>query len=364
MGVTARDLERLRRAMALGPKGRHRVEPNPMVGCVLARGDAVVGEGWHAAYGGPHAEVVALAAAGADARGATAYVSLEPCSRMAKTPPCAGALADAGVERVVFAAADPTEDGGGSRRLRERGIAVEGPVLEEEGARLLAPFLRALDRPRPWVALKWAMTLDGRIAEAEGRGGGITGEPARVLVHRLRAHADAVAVGVGTVLADDCRLTARLDDLDRPQPTRVVFDSTLRTPPTARLFADVSRAPVLLVAARGEGHRRRALQAAGAKVLVAPGHDGRVDLAVALAALRERGVGRLLVEGGARLNGALLDAGLVDQVSAFVAPRILGAAGAPGPVAGHGTLAGAARLTDVVWRSVGEDLLLEGGLVA
>lgn len=367
MSVSDRDLDRLRRAIALASKGCFGVEPNPPVGCVLDKDGRVVGEGWHAAYGGPHAEVVALDRAGGEARGATAYVSLQPCSRVLKTGACTDALRRAGVSRVVYAASDPNMDSEDLGVLRNAGIQVQGPLLEEEAAPLLERFRRALGRKRPWVSLKWAMSLDGRIAPARGRGGRISGTRSQALVHDLRGHADAVAVGVETVLVDDPRLTCRLEGGvpdGRDQPLRVVFDSSLRTPPTSLLLDDAPHVPVLVICVQADPQRRRALEECGAEVAVVPAAQGGVDLSAALSVLYERGVRRLLVEGGARVHGALIASGLADQVHAFVAPIVLGGGDAPFAVSGTGIheTEEALRLEQVRWRRLDDDLLLQGYL--
>ncbi len=367
MSVSNLDLKRVRRAMALALKGSFAVEPNPPVGCVLVMDGQVVGEGWHVAYGGPHAEVAALEKAGADARGATAYVSLEPCSRELKTGACTVALAAAGVVRVVYAAADPNMPAGGLDSLRRAGIEVEGPVAEEEGELLLERFRRGLALKRPWVALKWAMSLDGRIAPARGRGGRISGTRSQAHAHGLRGHADAVAVGVETVLIDDPRLTCRLEGgvpHGRSQPLRVVLDSSLRMPPTSVLLDDAPHVPVLVLCVRADPERRRALEACGAEVVEIPAADGGVDLSAALSLLYERGVRRLLVEGGARVHGALIQARLADQVHAYVAPIVLGGGDAPFAVSGTQIrdVGEALRLEEVQWRRMDDDLLLQAYL--
>jgi diaminohydroxyphosphoribosylaminopyrimidine deaminase/5-amino-6-(5-phosphoribosylamino)uracil reductase len=363
------DLAWMERALSLARKGHFGVEPNPPVGCVLVRGaDGVVGEGWHAAYGGPHAEVAALALAGERARGATAYVSLVPCSRQGKTGPCTEALRRAGVARVVYAADDPEEPatGAGLHPLRESGVRVEGPLLPERGAQVVRRFLEARARPRPWVVLKWAMAITGHVAARRGAGGAVSGERALRFAHDLRAHVDAVAVGMGTVRADDPRLTCRLvggPPDERPQPLRVVFDPGLTTPPGARLLATIDEAPVLFFCASGApATARRALEARGAQVVVVPSAERGLSLPAALARLREGGVRRLLVEGGARLHGSFLRAGLADQATVIVAPRILGGPDAVAAVedAGFPDAAGAPALEEVAWRRLGDDLLLQG----
>ncbi len=362
------DLAWLRRAVALARKGCFQVEPNPPVGCVLVGPGGVVGEGWHRAYGGPHAEVEALARAGAAARGATAYVSLAPCSRTGKTPPCTRALLAAGVARVVYAEADPAEpaDGSGLAGLVAAGVAVEGPVPAADGAALLARFVAARTRARPWVALKWAIDLTGHAAPRRGAGGAVSGPVARRWLHDLRAHVDAVAVGSETVLVDDPRLTSRLAGGvpdGRSQPLRVVFDRRLRCPPAARLFEDLSASGVVIVTRpEADPARAAALAARGARLLpVAASSEGEW-LAAGLGALHALGVRRLLVEGGPRLHGAFVRAGLGDQASVLVAPRLFGG---PDPVPGVHDVGipdatAALHLEETAWRRLGDDLLLQG----
>lgn len=371
MALTEHDERLLRRAIALARKARFDVEPNPPVGCVLDRGaDGVVGEGWTAPWGGPHAEVVALEAAGEAARGATAYVSLGPCGVHGKTPPCAQALVDAGVARVVVGVADPSpaEAGAGLALLRAAGVGVdlaEGP-LRQEAEDGLGRFRAVLGRRRPWVLLKWAMSLDGRISAARGTGGAITAAKAQRLVHQWRAHSDAVAVGIDTVLVDDPQLTCRLADgppHGRPQPRRVVFDSTLRLPSDATMVRSAAEVPVLVICGEdADPARRTALESSDVAVLPVPVEDGRVDLGAALDALYVHGVRRLLVEGGAKIHGAFVKAGLADQVAAFVAPRILGGHDAVPAMEGSGIDAADATqdLEEVMWRRIGDDLLLQG----
>ncbi len=367
--ISAGDRALLIEAAALAERGRFRVEPNPAVGAVLVRGGRIVGRGWHRAYGGPHAEVEALRAAGPRARGAVAYVTLEPCSTHGKTPPCVEALARARVARVVYAERDPNPAHGGraARALRAAGIRVDGPVGLDGTRALLAPFLRALGAGRPWVIAKWAMSLDGRTSPAEGEGGALSGPRAGRLVHDLRGRVEAVAVGVGTALADDPRLTCRRHGGppdDRPQPIAVVFDSALRTPLDARVVRESSPArPLLLFTARPGTSKAKALSALpGVVVVPAGGRDGRVDLALALRRLRALQVHRLLVEGGGTLAGAFLRAGCVDQVAALVAPRLLGGRDAPAPLVGTGIddLACAPRLDPMRARRVGDDVWIDG----
>lgn len=317
------DVGPMRRALELAARGWGRVSPNPLVGAVIVRDGEVVGEGWHQEYGGPHAEVEALRQAGNRARGATAYVTLEPCSHFGKTPPCADALLEAGVRRVVFACPDPNpRAGGGADRLRRAGVEVQGGVEDARARELNAPFFHAhspVGPQRPWTELKLALSLDAALADSRGRSGWITGEEARAEVHRRRAGFDAIGVGVGTVLADDPLLTVRGGVQPRRPPARVVFDRRLRTPPTSRLARTADEAPVWLLAAPdAPATRRQELEARGIRVLQA------ATLADGLQLLREEGVGSLFCEGGAELGSALLEAGAVDRLTLFYAPLLLG----------------------------------------
>ena len=332
------------RAVELAERGAGTTSPNPVVGCVvLDAGGTLVGEGWHERAGGPHAEVVALAAAGASARGGTAVVTLEPCSHTGRTPPCTAALLAAGVARVVLAVEDPTATaGGGGAVLREAGVEVLAGVGREAAARVNEPWLTAATLGRPHTTWKYAATLDGRAAAADGSSRWITGPAARADVHRLRAAADAVLVGVGTVLADDPALTVRGPDGTpaRRQPLRVVADTDGRTPAGAAVRDGA--APTWVATAEELGR----------------GADGRLDLAALMAALHARGVVSVLAEGGPTLAAALLRAHLVDRVTGYLAPALLGA----GPPAlgdlGVTGIDGALRLRlDDVTR-VGDDVRL------
>ncbi len=315
--------EEMRRALDLAREGWGRTAPNPMVGAVVVRDGAVAGEGFHARYGGPHAEAAALAAAGERARGATLYVTLEPCVHHGKTPPCADAIVAAGVARVVIAARDPNpEAAGGADKLRAAGIAVEIGDGGAQARELNAPHFHRFAHPeRPFVTLKVAISIDGALAAADrSTTTHLTGPESRREVHRLRAGHDAVAVGVGTVLADDPQLTVRHWARPRVPLTRVVFDSDLRTPVGSVLVRTAGEAPVLLVARDPAPERVRALEGAnpGVAVLRAPA------LSEALLLLAERGIGSLLVEGGARLAGSFLANAAVDRLITFQAPVVLG----------------------------------------
>jgi diaminohydroxyphosphoribosylaminopyrimidine deaminase / 5-amino-6-(5-phosphoribosylamino)uracil reductase len=338
------------RALELAERGLGETNPNPMVGCVIVRDGRIVGEGWHRRAGGPHAEVFALEAAGDRARGATAYVTLEPCAHHGRTPPCAPALARAGLRRVVAAVRDPhpVVDGRGFDVLRRAGLRVATGVLQARAALLNERFLAAAALDRPFVLLKAGLTLDGRIATAAGESKWITSPGQRRAARGLRRLHDAVAVGISTVLADD-PLLLPLPRVRRPF-VRVVFDSRLRLPPGSRLVRSAGRDPVWVVTASGDARRRRALEAAGVRVLRAGSRvKGRVPLPAGLRALRRAGVWSLMVEGGSELLGALLAARLFDQVALFRAPLLMGgrdslpAFGGPGPR----RLADAVRLTAV-----------------
>jgi diaminohydroxyphosphoribosylaminopyrimidine deaminase / 5-amino-6-(5-phosphoribosylamino)uracil reductase len=359
--ASAADLVHMRAALALARRGLGNVWPNPSVGCVLVDAGRVVGRGWTRPGGRPHAETEALRRAGRRARGAAAYVSLEPCSHRGQTPPCADALIAAGIGRVVAAIEDPDPRvaGRGIARLRAAGIAVEVGVGAAEAAEINAGFFSRVQRGRPLVTLKLATSLDGRIAMPSGESRWISGPPARAQAHLLRARHDAVMVGIGTVLADDPQLTCRLGGLAVRSPVRVVVDPQLRIPPAARIVAEARAVPTwLLTSPSAEPARREALSQSGAELIdVDAGADG-LDLAAALAALGARGITRLLVEGGARLAAALLKVRLVDRLAWFHAPLLIGGDGVPA-VAGLGiaALGDAPRFDRVSTDPIGADLL-------
>lgn len=333
---TPADARFMRRALQLARLGRGQVAPNPMVGAVVVRDGGVVGEGYHARFGGPHAERAALDAAGERARGATVYVTLEPCAHHGKTPPCADALIAAGVARVVVATPDPNPTAeGGTRRLEAARIAVSTGLLGDQARELNAPFFHALASTRPWMTLKLALSLDGAIAPAGGATRWLTGPASRAAVHRMRAGSDAVAVGIGTALADDPTLTVRDAAPPRVAPARVVFDRGARLPPESVLARTARRVPTIVVAGPdAPAERVAALEAQGVQVRAAG------SLGEALAALRAAHVRALLVEGGARIGAALLAERLVDRLVIFQAPVVLGA-GALGAFAALGPAAAA-----------------------
>ena len=365
------------RALDLARHGLYSTDPNPRVGCVIARGERVVGEGWHRYAGEPHAEIHALAAAGGDARGATAYVTLEPCRHTGRTGPCTGALIEAGVAKVVAAMPDPDPRvaGQGFAELVAAGISIETGLMEAPARALNRGFVSRHERGRPWVRCKLAATLDGRTATATGESRWITGEAARADVHRLRAQAGAVLTGIGTLLADDPRLDVRMEDTDcLAPPMRVIVDSRLRTPPAARTLSEPGSVLIATIGGGGatgdvgtsggdgaeglvggiagnpgdtlartadDDARTRALAEAGAEIVPLPEVGGRVSLPALMAALAGRGVNEVHTECGPTLAGALLESGLVDEIVVYLAPALLGDA-----ARGMFTLPGVAALRD------------------
>ncbi|MEB3733980.1 bifunctional diaminohydroxyphosphoribosylaminopyrimidine deaminase/5-amino-6-(5-phosphoribosylamino)uracil reductase RibD [Halopseudomonas pachastrellae] len=335
---SAADRSWMSRALMLAERGLYTTEPNPRVGCVLVADGEVVGEGWHVRAGEGHAEVNALAQAGERARGATAYVTLEPCSHFGKTPPCADALITAGVSRMVAAMQDPNPQvaGKGLQRLREAGIAVECGLLEEQARALNPGFIKRMQQGLPWVRVKLAMSLDGRTAMASGESKWITGPAARADVQRLRARSGAVVSGADSVLLDDSALTVRASELGLPsdeaaaaaerQPLRVLIDSLRRVPLEQRFFREAG--PSLVISTSAEQAADDYL-AAGSELLAVPGADGKVDLQAVLQILAERGCNEVLVEAGAGLSGAFWRAGLVDELIVYMAPRLLGSQARP-----------------------------------
>ena len=313
------------RALKLAARGLWTTSPNPRVGCVLVRDGQIVGEGWHEKAGEPHAEVHALRAAGEAARGATAYVTLEPCSHHGRTPPCADALISAGVARVVAAMQDPNPliAGNGLARLRAAGIATDCGVLEGDARELNIGFVSRMTRGKPWVRLKTASTLDGVTALENGVSQWITGAAARRDGHRWRARACAVLSGIGTVIEDDPSLTVREVDTPR-QPLRIIVDARLQLMPQAKLFADIERSPLLVVCASDDTPKAQALRDAGAELLVLPNEGGKVDLPAMFQALGARGINEVHAESGHKLNGSLLREGCVDELLMYLAPTVLG----------------------------------------
>ena len=326
MTFTAVETGFMARALKLAVKGMYTTDPNPRVGCVIVKGGTVVGEGWHARAGQAHAEVLALAQAGDRARDADVYVTLEPCNHHGRTPPCTDALLRAGVRRVVCAMQDPNplNDGKGSERLRTAGIDVRSGLLKDQAQSLNPGFISRLRRGRPFARVKVGASLDGRTASAGGESRWITSDAARTDVQRMRARSSAVVTGVGTVLTDDPSLTVRAWDIGR-QPLRVVLDSHLRMPPSARMLREPGR--TLIATASSDSLRAQALTTAGAEIARLPAIGGRVDLAQLMPFLAKFDVNEVLVEAGARVAGAFLSAGLVDELVVYLAPALLGDGG-------------------------------------
>jgi len=369
LAATKADLAHLARAIELAGNGAGFANPNPVVGAVVATDSAVLGEGWHEEFGGPHAEVNAIRACGsADLSAATLYVSLEPCCHQGQTPPCTDAIIGAGIRRVVIASDDPSQkaNGRGLGILRDEGV--ELIMADEEtarSARLLNQGFRKHARTgRPWVLFKSAMTLDGKVATRAGDSQWISGEESRRLAHHWRASVDAVAIGIGTALADDPQLTARVDGIHR-QPQRVVFDSLARLPVASQLVQAAVEVPLIVVVSRAAPRNDTdALSAAGADVIVASGENEPARVRSALDQLGDAGIATILLEGGPHLAGAFLDAGEIDEVRLFLAPMLLGGASARDPLEGEGV----ARISEAIaaltldCTRVGEDLLISARL--
>jgi diaminohydroxyphosphoribosylaminopyrimidine deaminase/5-amino-6-(5-phosphoribosylamino)uracil reductase len=356
------DWQWMKKALELAEKGRGYVEPNPLVGAVVVREGRPVGEGWHRRYGEAHAEVNALAAAGEQAPGATLYVTLEPCCHHGKTPPCTDAVLRAGIRRVVAAMHDPFAQvaGRGAALLRKAGLDVEVGPGEAEARRLNAPYLKLLATGRPYVHAKWAMTLDGKIATRTGDSKWISGPASRHRVHELRGRMDAIVVGIGTALADNPRLTAR-----PPGPrtaTRIVLDSRGRLPADGLLATTAREAPVLVVTTATAAQAVRPLQSLGCEWLALPAEAGRPTVPALLDELGRRRMTNVLIEGGSAVLGSFLDAGAVDEVHVFIAPRLAGGVEAKTPIGGRGVERIAEALSLREWRVelVEGDMLVRG----
>ncbi len=372
--VLPEDERWMSRALGLARKGLGRVSPNPVCGAVVVAGDPgeCVGEGFHEEFGGPHAEVVALRAAGGNAKGSTLYVTLEPCRHEGKTPPCTGAIVQAGVARVVYAVADPhPEAGGGADVLREKGIEVaklspdspdspENSPAARDARELYAYFHKHVRRNESFVLAKWAMTADGRLATRTGDSRWVTSEESRARGRLLRAESDALIVGVGTVLRDDPRLSARTGD--GREALRVIVDSSLRTPSEAELFSCAGSGVLIACAEDASAEREKALAGRGAEVLRLPAPGGRVNLESLFDKLHERGKLRLMMEGGGTLLGAAFDAKRVDYACIFIAPKVVGGRQAPGAVQGRGLtrMAEALEIADARGEAIGREMLLHG----
>lgn len=365
MAISAlRAEELMRRALDLAALGLGRVEPNPAVGAVIADSDGnVLGEGWHQQFGGPHAEVHALANAGSAAFGATLFVTLEPCCHYGKTPPCSRAVIAAGIRKVVVATLDPAPhvNGGGIAELRAAGVEVEVGVLQEQARRLIAPFVTLMTLRRPYFHAKWAMTLDGKIASRTGHSQWISNEQSRAVVHRLRGRMDGILVGIGTALADDPALTAR--PVGPRKATRIIIDSTGRLPSESELVRTARVIPVLVVTASASESDRQRLTEAGVEVLSVPSNLlGKPDLGSLATELGRRRMTNVLVEGGGQILGAFFDAELIDEVHTFVAPKIVGGVSSPSPVSGSGesSIPATSSIVDPEIELLGDNLYIHG----
>jgi len=350
------------RAVALARKGEGGVEPNPMVGCVVVRNGLVIGKGYHRRFGGPHAEIEALRTCSQSPTGATVYVSLEPCCHHGKTPPCTQALIEARVAKVVVAMRDPNPvvRGRGIRQLRAANITVETGLLEQEAAEVLAPYTTRIRLHRPFVIVKWAQSLDGKLATRTGRSQWISCEASRRRVHRLRARVDAILVGSGTILADDPMLTARNVPIRRPA-IRVVADGRLRIPEKCQVTSTCNGVPTLVMttAARAKTRKADRLRRRGVEVIPCRSRNGCLMLNDCLRKIAKREVTNLLVEGGPTILTAMLEAGKVDEAYVFTAPILIGGRGAPGPLGGIGAarIDAALRARSVRTQRSGADVL-------
>lgn len=352
---TGADRQAMARAFELARRGQYTTDPNPRVGCVLMKDGGVVAEGWHQRAGGPHAEVHALSAAGDAARGATAYVTLEPCNHFGRTPPCSIALIEAGIARVVYALDDPNPEvaGQGAARLREHGIAVESGLMAAEAEVLNPGYLRRRRTGLPYVRVKVAASLDGRTALASGESRWITSREARQDGQRGRAMSSVVLTGVGTILADDPALNVRIEESDR-QPLRVVLDSRLRTPSDSRVLQRDGQ--VLIIGTVDHAEQRRSLERQGAEVIIVPSRDGRPDLDAVLRLLAQRGANEIWVEAGATLAGSFVRERRFDELVVYVAPCLLGDARPLLQLPALTSLDDRIALRFADFRSVGDDL--------
>jgi diaminohydroxyphosphoribosylaminopyrimidine deaminase/5-amino-6-(5-phosphoribosylamino)uracil reductase len=366
---TETDHRHLARAIELAEQGRGLVSPNPLVGAVIASEGETISEGYHSAFGGPHAEVEAIrAAVGQDLDGATLYVSLEPCCHHGKTPPCTDAIREAGIRRVVIGSDDPSEhaNGRGLGILRDEGVEVDVAAGELAARARLAnqAFRKHARTGRPWVLFKAAMTLDGRVATAGGDSKWISSAASRALAHQWRSECDAVAIGIGTALADDPQLTARVKGVHR-QPRRVVFDSLGRLQPESKLVTEARRVPLTVVVSRAAPRTATdALETHGAELVVAPGENETARVQSALMQLGTAGVSSILLEGGPHLAGSFLDAGEIDEMRLFLAPIVLGGRTARGALEGEGSeaIAEATRALTLDVERVDEDVLIRARL--
>ena len=352
----------MKRALRLAEKGRGRTSPNPMVGAVLVKEGKVIGEGYHVKAGGDHAEIIALRQAGDEARGATLYLNLEPCTHYGKTPPCAPAVIHSGVKRVVIGMEDPNPlvSGRGAEQLRTAGLEVEVGIHEKECRRLNEDFCKYILKREPFIILKVAATLDGKVAARDGDSKWISGEASRRFVHRLRDQVDGVIVGIGTILKDDPMLTTRVKG--GRDPYRIILDSRLRIPEEAKVTEISPSKTIIATTEAAPKDKIERLENKKVRVLVLDSKEGRVNLKTCLSQLGEMEMMSLLVEGGSKINGAFLDENLIDKLILFLSPKIIGDSQALGIFGGKGVsnLKEAIALREIRTKRIGEDILIEG----
>jgi diaminohydroxyphosphoribosylaminopyrimidine deaminase/5-amino-6-(5-phosphoribosylamino)uracil reductase len=357
-----KDIQYMKMALRLARKGLGRTSPNPVVGAVVVRKGMVVGQGFHQKAGGPHAEPIALAQAGEKARGATLYISLEPCNHFGRTPPCTQAILESGIRKVVFGMADPnpTVEGRGADWLRSRGIDVVQGVLEEDCRRLNEVYIKWIKTGLPFVILKAAVSLDGRIATRTGDSKWISNEKSRLLVHGIRNQVDGVLVGIGTVVKDDPWLTVRLSKGKIKDPLRIVLDPRLRIPPKARILKGPAKT-VIITGGKVVPDKRQAIEKKGVEILSLPCRDGHISIKKMMTLLGKKGITSLLVEGGAEVYGAFLDERQADKLVVFITPCLIGGRKAKGMIGGIGaaSISEALRFKEMKVKSWAGDILVE-----
>ncbi|AWI03371.1 bifunctional diaminohydroxyphosphoribosylaminopyrimidine deaminase/5-amino-6-(5-phosphoribosylamino)uracil reductase RibD [Clostridium drakei] len=354
----------MKMALDLALKGQGNVNPNPLVGAVIVNNGSIVGQGYHKFYGGPHAEVYALKEAGEMAKGGELYVSLEPCSHYGKTPPCAEAVLKAGIKKVVIAMKDPNSlvAGRGIELLEKNGVEVIVGVLEEEAKKVNEIFIKYITQKTPFVILKTAMTLDGKIATITGESQWITGEESRKYVHTIRNRVMGIMAGIGTIKKDDPLLTTRFIE-DGKSPTAIIVDSKLSIPMKSKIFTTLDERKIIIACTEEfDVKKKEELEEKGVRIIITPKNDNRVDLKYMMKELGKKGIDSILLEGGGELNFSALDSKIVDKILCFIAPKILGGAAAKTPVEGSGIeiLKNAVLINKMSYKNVGEDLLVEG----
>jgi diaminohydroxyphosphoribosylaminopyrimidine deaminase / 5-amino-6-(5-phosphoribosylamino)uracil reductase len=362
--VMEEGIKYMARALRLAEKGSGWVRPNPLVGAVLVKAGKIIGEGYHEHFGGPHAEVNALAACTTDPSGATLYVTIEPCSHTGKTPPCVDLLIAKKIVKVVAGMTDPNPlvNGRGIAMLRNAGIEVETGVLEERVRRQNEPFIKYITSGLPFVVLKTAMTLDGKIATVTNASRWITGETSRKLVHKMRQKYAAVLVGIDTVVWDDPQLNVRLKIKNVRQPLKVILDSTLRISTGARVLMQEPQLALIATTEQADKKNIREIERTGAQVLICPDRNGKVDMAYLMKALGAMDIESVMIEGGSKVAFSALEEGIVDRITAFVSPKILGGEAAPTPVGGRGIerMEDSIGLMDLEVKKLGADILIDG----